>query len=156
MKFVSVLQCKQKWAKRRDNNCILHGAGIAQWLQRRTRDWKVPGSNPRRSGGTIFFPRVNFLCSYFGIRSTPVLPQLHVKDSGHSAKSAGGRLQLKHACTFRLWLYMKWRDMVYGYMVYTERAETAAVSCGTSHVSTVSTPPRWVLKKHAIKSLSLM
>ena len=32
--------------------------------------------------------------SYFGIRSTPVLPQSHVKDPCHSAKSAGGRLQL--------------------------------------------------------------
>ena len=32
--------------------------------------------------------------SYFGIRSTPVLPHKHVKDPGHSAKSAGGRLQL--------------------------------------------------------------
>ena len=28
--------------------------------------------------------------SYFGIRSTSVLPQEHVKDPGHSAKSAGG------------------------------------------------------------------
>ena len=32
--------------------------------------------------------------SYFGIRSTTVLLQQHVKDPGHSAKSAGGRLQL--------------------------------------------------------------
>ena len=32
--------------------------------------------------------------SYFGIRSTPVLPQKHIKDPGHSAESAGGRLQL--------------------------------------------------------------
>ena len=31
-------------------------------------------------------------------------------------------------------------------MVYTERAETAAVSCGTSHASAVSTPLRWVFK----------
>ena len=31
---------------------------------------------------------------YFGIRSTPVLPRQHVKDPGHPAKSAGGRLQL--------------------------------------------------------------
>ena len=30
---------------------------------------------------------------------------------------------------------MKWRDMVHGCMVYTERAETAAVSRGTSHVT---------------------
>ena len=32
--------------------------------------------------------------SYFGICSISVLPQQHVKDPGHSAKSAGGRLQL--------------------------------------------------------------
>ena len=32
--------------------------------------------------------------SYFGIHSTPVLPQKHLKDPSHSAKSAGGRLQL--------------------------------------------------------------
>ena len=38
------------------------GAGMAQWLERRTGDQKVPGSSPRRSGGGIFFPRVNFLC----------------------------------------------------------------------------------------------
>ena len=30
----------------------------------------------------------------FGVRSTPVLPQWHVKDPGYSAKSAGGRLHL--------------------------------------------------------------
>ena len=32
--------------------------------------------------------------SYFGISSTSVLPQQHVKYPGHSAKSADGRLQL--------------------------------------------------------------
>ena len=32
--------------------------------------------------------------SYFGIHSTPVLLQLHIKDPGHPARSAGGRLQL--------------------------------------------------------------
>ena len=37
-------------------------AGIAQWLKRRTRDRKVPGLSPGRSGGRIFFSRVNFLC----------------------------------------------------------------------------------------------
>ena len=31
---------------------------------------------------------------YFGIFSAPVLPQQHVKDPGHSAKSVAGRLQL--------------------------------------------------------------
>ena len=36
--------------------------------------------------------------------------------------------------------------MVHGCMVYTERAETAAVSCGTTHASAVSTPLRWIFK----------
>ena len=31
--------------------------------------------------------------SYFGICSTPVLLQYHIKDPGHSAKSVGSRLQ---------------------------------------------------------------
>ena len=40
-------------------------------------------------------PRSTFCAdSNFGIRSTPMLPQWHVKDPSHSAKSAGGRLQL--------------------------------------------------------------
>ena len=38
------------------------GAGIAQGLERRTRDWKVAGSNPCWNGGRIFFSRVDFLC----------------------------------------------------------------------------------------------
>ena len=38
------------------------GAGIAQWLERRTRDRKVSGSNPCWSGRRIFFSTVNFLC----------------------------------------------------------------------------------------------
>ena len=38
------------------------GAGIAQWLERRTRDCKVAGSNPCWNGGIIFFSRVDFVC----------------------------------------------------------------------------------------------
>ena len=64
-------------------------------VERRTRDRKVASSNPGRSGGRIFFSKVNFVCwLLFGVRSNPVLPQWHVKDSSHSAKSAGGRLHL--------------------------------------------------------------
>ena len=52
---------------------IYWGAGIVQWLERRTRDQKVAGSNPCWSGGRI----LSTFCadSYFGIRSTPMLPQ---------------------------------------------------------------------------------
>ena len=76
--------------------------------------------------------------SYFGIRSTPVY-------------RCSGRLQLNthtpYVCSFA------WSDMVHGCMVYTERAETTAVLCGTSHASAVSTPLRWIFKKRAIKKL---
>ena len=58
------------------NYLIRHEKGIAQWLERWTRDRKVAGSNPRMNGGRIFFSRPTFSAdSYFGIRSTPVLPQ---------------------------------------------------------------------------------
>ena len=53
---------------------------------------------------------------HFGIRSIPVLPQQHVKDTGHSDKSAGGRLQLNtHApnvCGFA-WSDMTWCMVVW-------------------------------------------
>ena len=39
-----------------------HGAGIACWYERRTPDQKAVSSNPGRSGGTVFFSRVNFVC----------------------------------------------------------------------------------------------
>ena len=59
--------------------------------------------------------------------------------------SQRGRLQLNthtpYVCGFA------WSDMVHGCIVYTERAETAADSCGTSHASAVSTPLRWIFKK---------
>ena len=64
-------------------------------VQRRTRDRKIVSSSPDRRGGRIFFFGVNFPCwPLFGIRSTFVLPQWHVKDPGPFAKSAGSRLHL--------------------------------------------------------------
>ena len=68
---------------------------IACWWERRTRDRKVASSNPGGRGGRIFFSGVNFVCwLLFGVRSTPVLLQWHIKDPGQSAKSAGVRLHL--------------------------------------------------------------
>ena len=107
-------------------------AGIAQWLERRTRDQKVAGSNPCWSGGIIFFSRVIFLCWLlfrypFHTRVTAVAR----KRSRSFCQKC--RLQLNththYVCGFA------WSDMVHGSMVYTERDETAAVSCGTSHAS---------------------
>ena len=39
-------------------------------------------------------PESTLCADLFSFRSTPVLPQWHLKDLGHSAKSAGGRLHL--------------------------------------------------------------
>ena len=169
---------------RTQNNPTQQGAGIAQWLERRTRDRKFAGSNPCRSAGRFFLSWVSFCAhSYFGIRSTLVLPQEHIKDHGHSAKSADGRLQLNthapYVCCFAWsvsklvnWCFtpsqpvrlyqgdlhevtgcmVAWSDIVHGCMVYTERAETGAVSCGTSHVSTLKYTTSVDNKKHAIKT----
>ena len=38
-------------------------------------------------------------------------------------------------------------------MVYTERAEMAAVLCGTSHASAVDTPLWWIFQKTYYKKL---
>ena len=85
----------------------------------------------------ISFSRVNFLSwLLFRYPFHPRVTAVHVKGQKYS----GGRLQLNthapYVCGFA------WSDMVHGCMVYTERAETVAVSCGTSHVSAVSTPLR--------------
>ena len=62
---------------------------------RRTRDRKDAGSRPCSSGEKFSTPGSTFYADfYFGIRYTPVLPQQHVNNPGHSAKSAGGSLQL--------------------------------------------------------------
>ena len=64
-------------------------------VKRWTRDRKVSGTSPGRSGREFSSPG-STLCadSYLGIRSTPVLPQQYVKDPGHSSKRTGGRSQL--------------------------------------------------------------
>ena len=51
----------------------------------------------------------------------------------------------KNAYTLRKWLCMKWHG-AWLYGVHRTCAETAAVSCGTSHASAVSTPLRWIFK----------
>ena len=96
---------------------------------------------PAGAAGEFSSPGSTFCAdSYFGSRSTPVLPQRHVKDPGHfaksgrktptyllTAKSAGGRLQLNthtpYVCGF------PWSAWLYD--IHRTFAETAAASCGT-------------------------
>ena len=43
--------------------------------------------------------------------------------------------------------------MVHGCMVYTDRAETAAVARGASHASAVNTPLRLIFKNTLLKAI---
>ena len=124
------------------------GAGIAQWLERRTHDWKVAGSNPCRSGGRIFFSRVNFLCwLLFWYPFHPCVTAVACKRSRSFCQKCRWQVTAKHAYTLCVRLCMKWHGAsLYG--VHRTCAETAAVLCGTSHASAVSTPLWWVLKTH--------
>ena len=111
---------------------------------------------PAGAAGEFYFAGVSFLCCLFivGIRSTPMLAQQHVKDPGHSAKRAGGRLAAKHACTLHnivMWLRLKWHyKLVRGCMVYTEcapRREQFRVAPATQQRnSAVNAPLRWIFK----------
>ena len=98
---------------------------------------KFAGLSPRRSGGWIFFSWVNFLC-----RLLFCYPFYHhVTTVAHKrfwsfCIKCKWQVTAKHACILCTWLCMKWHDLVHGCMVYAERTKTAAVSCGTSHVTT--------------------
>ena len=98
---------------------------------------KVASSNPGRTRGRIFFSRVDHVCwLLFGVNSTPMLPQWHVKDPGHSAKSACGRLHLNtHTpLTRRSWsgLTMLSRHSV-GTYHWGKRAHTPPLQGTLSH-----------------------
>ena len=74
---------------------FVSGARTACWLECQTCDRKVVSMNLSWSSGRFFFSRVNFVCRLlFGVHSTSMLWQWHVKDPSHSARSAGGRLHL--------------------------------------------------------------
>ena len=55
-------------------NAVLLEIGDGSVVQRLTRDRKVSGSSPGRSGGGVSSPGSTF-CADFGVRSTPVLPR---------------------------------------------------------------------------------
>ena len=80
--------------------CLLlqvHDSTDSLLAECQTHDWKVANLNPGSSSGRIFLSRINFACWFllFGVHSNPpILLQQRVKDPGHSAKSAGGRLHL--------------------------------------------------------------
>ena len=131
------------------------GAGIAQWLERRTRDCKVAGSNPCWSGRRVFFSRVDFLCwLLFRYPFHPRVTAVARERSRSFCQKCRWQVTAKHAYTLRMWICMKWHG-TWLYGVHRTYAETAAVSCGTSHASAVSTPLRWIFKKQTKKKRAI-
>ena len=85
----------------------LGGAGIAQWLEHRTRDWKVAGSNPCWNGGRIFFSRVDFLCwLLFRYPFHPRVTTVARKKSRSFCQKCRWQVTAKHAYTLRMWLLL--------------------------------------------------
>ena len=85
----------------------LLGAGIAQWLERRTRDWKVAGSNPCWNGGRIFFSRVDFLrWLLFRYPFHPRVTTVARKKSRSFCQKCRWQVTAKHAYTLRMWLLL--------------------------------------------------
>ena len=83
------------------------GAGIAQWLERRTRDWKVAGSNPCWNGGRIFFSRVDFLCwLLFRYPFHPRVTTVARKRFRSFCQKCRWQVTAKHAYTLRMWLLL--------------------------------------------------
>ena len=81
--------------------------GIAQWLERRTRDWKVTGSNPCWNGGRIFFSRVDFLCwLLFRYPFHPRVTTVARKRSRSFCQKCRWQVTAKHAYTLRMWLLL--------------------------------------------------
>ena len=97
--------------------------------------------------GDIFFSRVNFLrWLLFQYPFHPRVATVACKRSWSYCQKGRWQVTAKHASTLRMWL----RDVMQCMVVWC--TQKAAVSCGTSHVSAVSTPLRWISKKRAMKS----
>ena len=104
-----------KWKVPRELlTCILDvctEAGITQWLERRTRDRKVAGSNPCRRGGRILFSRVNFLCwLLLWYPFHPHVTAVARKRPRSFRQKCRWQVTAKRAYTLRMWLCMKWHD----------------------------------------------
>ena len=117
------------------------GSGIAQWLERQTHDWKVAGSTskPCSSSGRIFFSRVNFLCwLLFWYPFHPCVTAGARKRSQSFCQKCRWQVTAKHTCIHLTYAdCMKWHG-AWLYGVHRTCAQTASVSWGSCHASTVT------------------
>ena len=118
------------------------GARITPLLEHWTCDWKVTWSNSCRSGRIISFSWVNFLCwLLFWYLFHPCITAVAHKRPRSFCLKCRWQVTAKHTHTLCMWLCMKWHG-AWLYGVHRTCTKMAAVSCGTSHVSVVSTPLR--------------
>ena len=137
------------------------------WLERQTRDQKVPGSSPRKNGGRIFFSRVNFLC--WLLFRYPFHPRVSYRRAVARKRSRSFcqkcRWQVtaklsNYQCILSMWPVLNevtlstsaWLNGV-----HKTCTETAAVSHGTSHATTKQRCKYTTsvnIKKRAIKGYS--
>ena len=132
-------------------SCIGYSWGGDSKVGRATDSWlKGRGFESLQEN---FFSSVDFLCWFlFRHPFHPRVTAVARKRSRSFCQKRGWQITAKHAYTLRMWLCMKW----YGawlYGVHRTCAETAAISCGTSHASAVSTPLRRIFKRMHYKKL---
>ena len=85
------------------------GDGDSSVVRAPDRDRKVAGSNPCRSGGRIFFSRVNFLCwLLFRYPFHPSVTAVARKRPRSFCQKCRWQVTAKHAYTLRMRLCMKW------------------------------------------------
>ena len=79
---------------------------VREWLEHRSRDWKVAGSNPCWNGGRIFFSRVDFLCwLLFRYPFHPRVTTVARKKSRSFCQKCRWQVTAKHAYTLRCGFY---------------------------------------------------
>ena len=121
-------------------------AELAQWLERRTRDRKIPDSSPWQEHREKFLLQGQLLLWY---PFHPSVTAVARKTSRSVCQKYRWQVTAKHICTLPMWLWMKWhRKLAHGWMVYTELAlkrQQFHVAPATSQpVSAVSKPLGWM------------
>ena len=138
-------------------DCI--GAGIAQWLEHWLyRGWdssvvrapdlwlKGRGFKSQQEQWENFLLQGRLSVLLFRYLFHPHVTAVACKRPWSFCQKCRWQVTAKHSYTLCLWLCMKWHG-AWLYGVHRTCAEMAAVSFGTSHVSAVSTPLQWILKK---------
>ena len=93
----------------------------------------IIGVYPSGAAEEFSSPRSTFCADLFRYPFHPCVTAVALKRSRSFCQTYRWQVTAKHAYTLRMWLCMKWHG-AWLYGVHRTCTETAAVSCGTSHV----------------------